>query len=226
VTVRAEPPIPWLPHLVRALDRRRRLVVAVLVAAAVAVGLPVLAPSPPEFVAVTVAARDLAGGVRLAAADLALTHVPPASVPDGAFGNLSSLVGRVLAGRVRRGEPFTDAQLVGPGLLAPGSDLVEAPVRIADAGAATLLRSGDLVDVVAVLGSSSGTTVPDGGDMTGVPRSYTVASAARVLAVPAEDAAADAGALVVLGVPPATARALAAAAGQLSVVIRSEPTAG
>jgi Flp pilus assembly protein CpaB len=62
------------------------------------------------------------------------------------------VLGRLVAGPVRRGEPLTDVRLLGPSLLAAvarGPDVVAVPVRFADAGAAALLRPGDRVDVLA-----------------------------------------------------------------------------
>src|SRR5262249_35755000 len=100
-----------------------------------------------------------------------------------------SAVGRMLAGSVRRGEPLTDARVVGPGLtmLAGGPGSVAAPIRLADPAVATLLREGDRGGVVAV---------------TGAGRISRVVSDAEVLAVPAlPDGSPTDGALVVLAVP-------------------------
>lgn len=90
----------------------------------------------------------------------------------------------------------------------PSAELVSAPVRIADAAAVRLLRTGDLVDVIAADGSTS----------------RVVASGARVTELPgAADGGADGGAdeaidipsqegaLVVVSVPRTTAAKLAGA---------------
>ncbi|MFJ7130400.1 hypothetical protein [Streptomyces sp. NPDC098101] len=80
--------------------------------------------------------------------------------------------------------------------------LVSAPVRIADAATVRLLRPGDRVDVIAA------PHAPPGGE--GGAR--VVASGARVAEVPRTDGdPSDAGALVVLSVPRATAATLAGA---------------
>ncbi|MGW3912902.1 hypothetical protein ACWEBX_15465 [Streptomyces sp. NPDC005070] len=83
---------------------------------------------------------------------------------------------------------------------------VRAPVRIADADVARLLRPGDRVDVVAA---------DDGGEVR------VLAARARVTGVP-DAGATGTGALVVLSVPPATAVRLAGAGttSRLAVTLR------
>lgn len=235
------------PHrAARRLRRRamahRRPLAAVLVALAVALGLGALAPPEGPAVAVVVAARDLGVGVALAADDVTVRSVPAGLVPDGALPPGDGLVGRVLAGPVRRGETLTDARLVGPSLLALsglGRDAVATPVRLADAGAAALLRPGDRVDVYAVPSDSGfpgvdappepgAATSPDGGARaTGPPppgAARLVATDLLVLTVPATEAAATGadGALVVFAATSDVARALAhaAATSVLSVALR------
>ncbi|MFH8660846.1 hypothetical protein [Streptomyces afghaniensis] len=87
---------------------------------------------------------------------------------------------------------------------------VTAPVRIADAATVRLLRPGDRVDVIAAEETVSG------GD------ARVVARGARVTKVPEPlEGASDAGALVVLSVPRATAARLAGASAtaQLAVTL-------
>jgi Flp pilus assembly protein CpaB len=160
--------------------------------------------TPPDTTAVVVAAADLAPGRVLTDGDLRLTGLPAEAVPEGAARSADDLLGRVLAGGLRRGEPVTDVRLVGPGLaalLAPGQ--VAAPLRLTDLAVAELVRPGDRVDVLA--------TAPDS------PTAEVVAAGVLVLAPsPADDAGptgADAGAgLLVLAVDDATGARLAAAA--------------
>ncbi|MFD4139177.1 RcpC/CpaB family pilus assembly protein [Streptomyces sp. NPDC058572] len=84
----------------------------------------------------------------------------------------------------------------------PATDLVSAPVRIADAATVRLLRPGDRVDVIASADSPAGEAS----------RAEVVASGARVADVPqAQENSADGGALVVLSVPRTTAVKLAGA---------------
>ncbi|MFH8609411.1 RcpC/CpaB family pilus assembly protein [Streptomyces sp. NPDC018029] len=93
---------------------------------------------------------------------------------------------------------------------------VAAPVRIADAEAARLLRPGDRVDVIAADGPPAGGAKP-----------RVVAAGARVSEVPepgggAGEGAAESGALVVFSVPRDTAARLAGAGAstRLAVTLR------
>ena len=184
----------------RAVLRRRRLLVALLVALAVATGLRSVAAPPPATVEVTVAASDLPAGRVLAEDDLRLVAVPPEAAPAAA---VRSPVGRTLAGALREGEPVTDVRLVGAGLTAGLTGVVALPVRLPDAGAVALLQVGDEVDL---LGAD-----PRGGEVR------ALALAARVLALP--DADHDAatgptglpGRLAVMGVDETEVDALVAA---------------
>lgn len=197
--------------LLRVLTRRRRVLAAGLLALAIATALPVLAPGDPPGVAVLTAARDLDAGVVVGPEDLATVRLPPGAVPSGTLTS-GQVQGRVLAGPVRRGEPLTDVRLVGPALLTEmGEDLVAAAVRLADPAAALLVRSGDVVDVLA---ASTGGDAPTYAEV--------VAAAARVLVVP-EVVPQAGGALVVVAVAPRTAARLAASAvtSRLSVVLRT-----
>jgi Flp pilus assembly protein CpaB len=197
----------------RAVSRHRRLLAAGLAAAAVAAGLQVVSPPPPPTVRILAAARDLAGGARLTGDDVREVDMPPGLVPRGALRPGDRLLGRVVATPVRAGSPLTDVALLGRSLVAGyGPGAVAAPVRITDAGAVSLLRVGDRVDVLAA--------APQGGAATD-----TVAAAAPVVAVPALDSDGGpmgSGALVVLAVSPPVASRLAQAAvtAQLSVVLR------
>ena len=205
----------------RSVERHRRTIAAVLAGLALYLSLSALAPEHPPTRAVWTAARDLAGGAPLRAGDLVLSRLPLAVVPAGALLPDSTVVGRLLAAPVRRGEPLTDVRLLGPSLLValghPGQ--VAVPLRLADGGAAAALaRPGEVVDVLAVgaLDEASASTAPS-----------VVASAVTVLAVPARDGSSgadggsDAG-LVVVAVSPAQAVALASAAtrSRLSLVLR------
>lgn len=189
------------------------MLAAGLAAASVAAGLAAFSPEAPETVVVLAADHDLTGGERLLGSDLREVALPPALVPHGALRPGGQLLGRVLAGPVREGQPLTDVQLVGRSLIAGyGPGRVAAPVRIADAGAVSLLRVGDRVDVLAA--PPEGTAAPD-----------VVATAAPVVTVPAVDADGGpmgSGALVVLAVSPTVAAALAGAAvtAPLSLVLR------
>lgn len=206
-------PRPRRPrHLAHTL---RRVAAGALAVAALALALrppPPPAAAAPTTTPVVVAAADLPAGAVLTADDLGTAAWPPDLVPSGAAVDAAALDGRVLAAPVRRGEPLTDARVVGPGLWSrvPLGE-VAVPVRLADLAVAALLRPGDRVDVLATV-EGSGTEV--------------VASRALVLAVPGPDeataglSAAGAG-LLVLAVPPDVAGALATAttSGTLTVTL-------
>jgi Flp pilus assembly protein CpaB len=200
----------------------RRTAAALLAVAALVMALrPVPAPAgaaAPAGTPVVVAAADLAAGTVLTGSDLEIARLPAANVPGGSVREPTSLVGRVLAGSVRSGEPLTDVRLVGAGL----TDLLEpeqvaAPVRLADLAVAALIRTGDRVDVLA--------TPPDAG------AAEVVVSGALVLASggPAHDppsSSPDAAAgLLLVAVDGGTAADLAAAAASstLTVSLRRFP---
>lgn len=89
----------------------------------------------------------------------------------------------------------------------PGATLT-APVRIADAATVRLLRPGDRVDVIAAEETVSGG------------EARVVARGARVTEVPEPaEGAGDAGALVVLAVPRATAAGLAGASATARLAV-------
>lgn len=191
----------------RALARYRVLLSAGLAAAAVAAGLSAVAPAAAAGVPVVTAARDLSPGAPLGAGDLVVTSLPAAAVPDGALSQTSNVVGRLVAGAVRRGEALTDVRLLGAALVS-GDSQVAVPVRVAEPATAALVRAGDRVDVLSA--------APEGGAAARL-----VASGLAVLAVPPLGDGNGEGALLVLAADRPTAARLAAAAvtGRLSVSV-------
>jgi Flp pilus assembly protein CpaB len=165
---------------------------------AVWAGLRATAAPPPARVPVTVAAHDLGAGTVLRAGDLTTLRFAPGTVPAG---HIRDPVGRQLAGPLRRGQPITDAALLGASLVGDRPDLVALPVRLPDTAMAELLRVGDEVDVISA-DPQGGPAVPG-------------AREALVLALPPApaDAAADGlpGRLVVLGVREAEVTAVSSA---------------
>lgn len=215
----ASPVDRWLRELRRAVAWRRRLLAAGLLAASMAFALQALAPPPPPTIDVVLAARDIAAGTTLRGPDLRVARRPVAVVPDGSLHDQGLALGRTVSSAVRRGEALTDVRLIGPGSLRGlGTGLVAAPVRIADAESAGLLRPGDVVDILAARAAPA--------DGSGEAR--LVASAVRVLSAPqpARDglAAGSLGdsALLLLATTSPTASRLAAAAvtDRLSIVVR------
>jgi Flp pilus assembly protein CpaB len=200
----------------------RRVVIGVLlVVAAVLAVRPDGAQAPAAAVGATehvvVAARDLAAGTELAAADLRIVSMPVGIVPSGSSPRAAGLIGRIAAAAIRRGEALTDARVVGPGLtagLGPGESAA-VPVRIADPDAAALVRVGDRVDVL-------GTPVAPDGTQATASETVTVASAVRVLAVLRSRDPAD-GIVLVLATGEAAARTLAGAAVRHRLTVNVRP---
>lgn len=137
-------------RLARRLGRHRRLVAAVLLAAAAGTAVHALTPQPPPQRSVLAASRDLPAGHVVAAGDVRVLALPPAAVPDGALARGAPVSGRVLGSPVRRGEALTDARLAGPGLLAgAGPGLLAVPVAVDGALPPGLVGPGDAVAVLA-----------------------------------------------------------------------------
>ena len=202
--------------LQRALARHRILLAAGLAAAAVAAGLTAVAPPQEPRALVLTAAQDLAAGAALVPEDLVAVAVPQALVPEGALRDAAAAVGRLAAGPVRRGEPLTDVRLLGAALLPSGGGGaagraggdVAVPVRVAEPLVAVLVQPGDRVDLLAA-------------SAEGGPAAAVVATAVRVLSVPAVRDDHGEGTLVVVAADRAIAARLAAAAvtSRLSVVV-------
>ncbi|MCW2615386.1 MAG: Flp pilus assembly protein CpaB [Frankiales bacterium] len=191
----------------RALARYRVLLSAGLATAAVAAGLSAVVPAADPGVSVLTAARDLVAGAPLRLDDVVTTVLPEAVVPAGALLDPAAVVGRLVAGPVRQGEPLTDVRLLGAALVT-GSAEVAVPVRVAEPATAALVQAGDGVDVLSA--------APEGGAAASV-----VARGLRVLSVPSLGDDAGEGALLVVAADRETAARLAAAAvtGRLSVVV-------
>lgn len=189
---------------------RRRWLAALLAGVAVAAGLQASFGPPPPTAGMLTAVRDLPGGVVLRSSDLVVTEVDPDAVPAGVS---PQPVGRRLASPVRRGEPITDARLVGDGLLEGHPGLTATPVRIPDPAVVDLLRVGDRFDLLATHPEGAGTRV--------------VAEDAVVLAIPEVEPASSAigisGALVVIGTPTAVAKNVTNAALQEFLSVAFSP---
>lgn len=199
-------------RLTRTVARHRRGLAALAAGLAALTALTALRPAPPPTATVAVAARDLPSGATLASDDVRAVELPTRAVPDGAYMPAEVPLGRLVAAPVRRGEPLTDAGLVGPGLadrLAPGQVLTMVQVA---AATTVLVRPGDVVDVVA------GRMAGSGGAVAAEP----VATGATVVAVPPVEAGSQSGYLV-LAVDQAAALVVAQAAllAPLQVLVRA-----
>jgi len=131
------------------LNRNRRLIAALLFCIPVGLTVQQLTPAPAETVTAFAAATDLPAGRTLGPGDVSRINVPPGLVPAGNPGSETSFEGKQLAAPLRRGQLLTDAQILGPGLLA-GSPAGSAavPLRMADPASIQLVSPGQLVNVV------------------------------------------------------------------------------
>lgn len=182
-----------------------------------ALGLLAAPSVAPAGTPVLVAARDLAPGIALGPADVAVRLLPGELVPAGAFAEPGAVAGRQVVGGVRAGEALTDVRLLGPvaAVAAAGvPDAAGVPVRLADAGVAALLTPGTRVDLVAAGAEDAGAAVPaDPADPA------LLAPGAVVLAVlPAPERTAGSAPVVVVALPSALAARVA------TVSLREEVT--
>jgi Flp pilus assembly protein CpaB len=138
----------WRPDWTRTVAARRVAAGALVVLAAVAA----LRSDPHgDQTDIVVATRDLSPGVELTVTDVRLEKRSTATVPDGSRATVEEVVGQTLAGPARRGEVLTDVRLLGPRLAqsAAGADARIVPLHLADTALLDLVRSGDVVDVLA-----------------------------------------------------------------------------
>lgn len=101
-------------------------------------------------------------------------QVPPGLMPAGSLRLNAEAEGRQLAAPLRKGQLITDAQLLGPGLLAgtpPGSAAV--PLRMADPSSIQLVSPGQLVNVVLTGATSYDQQAPSEVLATAVPVLWT-----------------------------------------------------
>ncbi len=102
-----------------------------------------------------VAARPIAAGTKLTAADLQVVRLPADAVAEGAFGGAEPLLGQTVVGPVPRRQVLTGSDLLGgQGQVRPGK--VALPTRFQDAGATSLLRAGGRIDVLGAAGEGVG----------------------------------------------------------------------
>lgn len=131
------------------LNRNRRLFASLLFCIPAGLTVQQLTPAPAETVVAFAAASDLPAGKTLGPGDVNRISVPPGIVPAGSPGSETAFEGKQLAAPLRKGQLLTDAQVLGPGLLAgtpPGSAAV--PLRMADPASIQLVSPGQLVNVV------------------------------------------------------------------------------
>ncbi|TQN30280.1 Flp pilus assembly protein CpaB [Haloactinospora alba] len=203
------------------LSRHRRAFGTSCAALAFAGAVLLLRPPPEPTTDVLVAAGDVSASSPLAPRDTTVRSLPREAVPDGALPPDTDTDGMSLTGPLRGGEVLTTARVADPPAAEYGADRVAAPVRVADAGALTLLNPGSRVDILAAGEPSAAGFAAEA--VGGGPAERVVADC-PVIAVPEDDRAGsgETGALLLVAVTPEDARALAghAASSRLSVTIR------
>ncbi len=195
---------------------------AALLGCAVALAVAEVRPPPPVRVAVVVAARALEAGVPLTADDVRVARLPPEAAADGTHASTDAVLGRAPVLGLPAGLPVADALLHDDDLVTAGPPgTVVVPVRLADPGVAALLRPGDHVDLFAAATTGAGAPVADrlasralvlpqpasdpgsgddGGGLLGGPAGGSEAGPLTLVAVPAADASALAGASAWAGI--------------------------
>ncbi len=202
------------PHPFRSLGRavswhRRKLAVVAAIAAVLS-GIAAANPEDPPTVRVLRSTTQLAGGRVLTDADVEVAEVTAGDVPAGALVDPDEVVGQVVAGPVADGQIMTALTLVSQRSALPRGRVI-APMRLADADLAALLRPGERVDVVVAERDSE--------------KAAVIAEGVRVVTVPAvpePDQQSQSGALVLVEVDleAATLLARAAVSGTLTVLWR------
>jgi len=200
-----------LRALVRAASWHRRKLAVVATIAAVLTGVSAAAPAGPTMITVVKAKSQLPGGTVLSASDLVLDRVVASDVPDGVVTDTNELLGKMLAAPVAENQMMTLLSTTATRTaVLPGH--VIAPLKLADAALAALIRPGDVVDVIAA--------DPDG------EQGAVVAANARVVTVLQQPSdrmgPGPEGALVLIDVDSQTAAVLAraAASAALSIIWR------
>jgi pilus assembly protein CpaB len=201
--------------------RRVGALLCLLLAAGSALGARSAASETPAGLPVVVAARDLAAGTVLAAADLRVAAWPSAIRPANVVDRVQSVLGRQMGGAIRAGEAVSSTRLIA-GDIAAGLPprMVAAPVELTSSAAGSLVQPGDWVDLLAAGRPDTGSD-----EAASVAPAQTVAERVRVLAVrsPSADAASE-GTPIVVAVDRVTALRLAGAVGgALTVTVRSPP---
>lgn len=149
---------PWRTEVRAALWRWRFVAVALGVAMAASAVLEVVRPAPPATTPVVVAARDVAAGTTLAAADLRVVRLPTALVAEGASARADDLIGDATAVPVPAGLPIVPGVLATAGIAGPPGTVVAA-VRLADPAVAAYLVPGTRIDLIAATPETPGVVV-------------------------------------------------------------------
>jgi pilus assembly protein CpaB len=197
-----------LHALARAASWHRRKLAVLAAVAAVLTGISAAAPEGPATITVVKAKSQLPGGTVVSGSDLVLDRVAASDVPEGVVTDPHALIGKTLAVPVAENQMMTPLTAIAARTsVLPGH--VIAPLRLADTALATLLRPGDVVDVIAA--------------DTQAEQAVVVAAGARVVTIPEPPDEGPGpgpdGALVLIDVDIQTASAVAQAAASATLSI-------
>jgi len=128
--------------------RTRYLLAAILLLLAASAAASQHRPTTAVAQTVVVAARDIAPGVQLSRADLAVAELPSAVLEPDVFADADAAVGQQALVAIPAGMPVYQALFVGDKLTSQAPEgTVVVPIRLDDAAAA-LLRPGDHIDLL------------------------------------------------------------------------------
>lgn len=156
--------VPIHAGLLQAIRDHRRLAAGVAIGLAVTLLAWALVPRDTTGAPVVVAARDIAAGATLSAADLRLARLPDEALPHEHFTDPTQLEGRVAAQNLPWALVLTPGAVAAPGSGHPQKDHVLVPVGIADEAYASVLQPGHRVRVYATADtgeSRDSTLVPE-----------------------------------------------------------------
>lgn len=202
------------PRWQRRILRHRRPLAAALAALLAWSVLSTVRPAPPPTAELLAASRDLAPGTVVSASDLVVRSVPAGSRPADAPASADDLVGRTVVVPLLAGDAVLPRHLLTTSLLAGyGADVVAVPVRLSDDAATSVVRPGDVVDVLA---ATTGDAAAPGSGAASV-----VASRVRVLLAGAGAAPSDGSLLSAPSTSGASVLVLAATSAQALALARA-----
>lgn len=161
-----------------------------------------------DLTGVVVSSHDLTPGTPLTVDDVHIEKRSKTTIPDGAAYDLAAVLGSTPAGPAHRGEVLTDLSVLGPRLAdaAIGQDARIVPLHLADSALLDIIRTGDVVDLLAA--KESGAVADPGTD------ARVVATGAVVVLISPKPSQHGPGAerVVLVALPAATAHTVAGVA--------------
>lgn len=207
------------PDRVRAATVRK---ITALVLALLGIALLFRGDPDSDPIRVVTATRDVTSGQIVTNNDLGISEFTADQLPEGTVTDIGDVIGRTVAGPIRRGEIVTDVRTVGPRLARESIGTDDArivPVRLADAAVSDMLRSGDVVDVLTVgteTVAAVGTDTPNSSTSDNIPK--VLASGAVVVVVTAKESGRNQQEQVVMLALPTEAATRVAAASLVNAI--------